>query len=57
MMRRVKGAIMAGILFTTFISWIPGHNASYLGEGSQVDGEGRVQKGSGLGEGAVPGMP
>jgi AGZA family xanthine/uracil permease-like MFS transporter len=38
MARKVKGAIMFGILFTTFISWIPGHQASYLGEGSQVPG-------------------
>jgi AGZA family xanthine/uracil permease-like MFS transporter len=28
----------AGILFTTFISWIPNHGASYLGEGSQIPG-------------------
>lgn len=39
MAKRVKGAIMIGILFTTFISWIPGHGASYLGAGSQVPGE------------------
>lgn len=38
MARKVKGAIMVGILFTTFISWIPGHQASYLGAGSQVPG-------------------
>jgi xanthine/uracil/vitamin C permease (AzgA family) len=28
MARRVNGAIMMGILFTTFISWIPMHSAS-----------------------------
>lgn len=37
--KRVKGAIMIGILFTTFISWIPGHQASYLGDSSPVPGE------------------
>jgi AGZA family xanthine/uracil permease-like MFS transporter len=36
MARRSKGAIMFGILFTTFISWIPGHQASYLGANSPV---------------------
>eukprot|EP00878_Enallax_costatus_P028682 GHUV01031005.1.p1 GENE.GHUV01031005.1~~GHUV01031005.1.p1 ORF type:complete len:100 (-),score=15.55 GHUV01031005.1:527-826(-) len=41
MARKVKGAIMMGILFTTFISWIPGHQASYLGAGSQVPGGAR----------------
>lgn len=38
MARKVKGAIMVGILFTTFLSWIPGHQATYLGEESQVPG-------------------
>ncbi|KIY95064.1 putative MFS transporter, AGZA family, xanthine/uracil permease, partial [Monoraphidium neglectum] len=38
--RRVKGAIMVGILWTTFIAWIPGHGASYLGDGSQIMGGG-----------------
>ncbi|WIA38688.1 hypothetical protein OEZ86_001993 [Tetradesmus obliquus] len=36
--RRVKGAIMYGILFTTFMSWIPGHAASFLGDNPQVPG-------------------
>jgi hypothetical protein len=31
----------AGILFTTFISWIPGHTASFLGDNPQVPGESR----------------
>ena len=30
MQRRVKGSIMAGILFVTVIAWIPGHRASYF---------------------------
>lgn len=38
MARRVNGAIMAGILFTTFISWIPNHRASYLGPGTDIPG-------------------
>lgn len=38
--RRVKGAIMAGILFVTFISWIPYHGATYFGEASQIKGAG-----------------
>ncbi|WIA36283.1 hypothetical protein OEZ86_007609 [Tetradesmus obliquus] len=38
MARRVKGAIMVGILFTTFISWIPNHGASFLGANSQIPG-------------------
>lgn len=38
MAKRVKGAIMFGILFTTFISWIPDHAASYLGPSSQIPG-------------------
>jgi AGZA family xanthine/uracil permease-like MFS transporter len=36
--RRVKGSIMIGILFVTFISWIPYHKATYFGEASQVKG-------------------
>lgn len=36
--RRVKGSIMIGILFVTFISWIPNHKATYFGEASQVKG-------------------
>jgi AGZA family xanthine/uracil permease-like MFS transporter len=35
----VRGAVMVGILFVTFISWIPDHKASYLGANSPVDGE------------------
>ncbi|KAI8469129.1 MAG: xanthine/uracil/vitamin C permease-like protein [Monoraphidium minutum] len=38
MARRVNGAIMMGILFTTFISWIPNHGASYLGPDTQIPG-------------------
>lgn len=37
--RRVKGSILIGILFVTFISWIPHHKATYFGEESQVPGE------------------
>lgn len=37
--RRVKGSIMVGILFVTFISWIPNHAATYFGEASQLKGE------------------
>jgi hypothetical protein len=33
----------AGILFTTFMSWIPGHTASFLGDNPQVPGEGLQQ--------------
>jgi AGZA family xanthine/uracil permease-like MFS transporter len=36
--RRVKGSIMIGILFVTFISWIPYHKATYFGEESQIKG-------------------
>ena len=32
----VQGSIIIGILFVTFISWIPGQGASYLG--SSADG-------------------
>jgi AGZA family xanthine/uracil permease-like MFS transporter len=38
MAKKVKGAIMLGIVFVTVVSWIPGHLASYLGEGSDIDG-------------------
>jgi xanthine/uracil/vitamin C permease (AzgA family) len=40
--RRVKGAIMMGILFVTFISWIPNHRATYFGEESDIKGECQV---------------
>jgi AGZA family xanthine/uracil permease-like MFS transporter len=36
--RRVKGSIMIGILFVTFVSWIPYHKATYFGEASQIKG-------------------
>lgn len=36
--RHVKGALFIGIAFVTVISWIPGHAASYLGEGSVIPG-------------------
>jgi hypothetical protein len=38
MARRVKGAIMLGIVFVTTISWIPGHGGSYLGPTSEIPG-------------------
>lgn len=38
MVKRIPGAIMVGILFTTFISWIPNTEASYLGASSQIPG-------------------
>lgn len=38
MARGFRGAIMIAILFVTFISWIPDHEASYLGASSQVPG-------------------
>ncbi len=34
----IKGATMIGVLWVTFISWIPGTGASYFGEDSQVPG-------------------
>ncbi|GAB4819465.1 hypothetical protein N2152v2_006511 [Parachlorella kessleri] len=34
----VKGGLVIGIFFVTIISWIPGHAASYLGEGSAYEG-------------------
>ncbi|KAL3161762.1 hypothetical protein ABBQ38_008857 [Trebouxia sp. C0009 RCD-2024] len=38
MQRQVKGAIIVGLLFVTFISWIPNHAASYLGGSSDITG-------------------
>ncbi|KAG2492665.1 hypothetical protein HYH03_009080 [Edaphochlamys debaryana] len=38
MARGFRGAIMTAILFVTFVSWIPGHSASYLGNTSQIPG-------------------
>lgn len=37
--RNIKGSIMIGILFVTFVSWIQGHGGSFLGAGSQIPGE------------------
>ena len=34
----IKGATMIGVLWVTFISWIPGTEVSYFGEDSQVPG-------------------
>lgn len=34
----IKGATMIGVLWVTFISWIPGTDVSYFGEDSQVPG-------------------
>jgi len=34
----VKGALFIGIAFVTIISWIPGHAASFLGDGSPIPG-------------------
>lgn len=36
MVKKVKGAIMVGIMFVSVIAWIPGHDASYLGSHSQA---------------------
>ncbi|MEW5314592.1 MAG: hypothetical protein WDW38_006075 [Sanguina aurantia] len=36
--RNIKGSIMIGILFVTFVSWIQGHGGSFLGAGSQIPG-------------------
>lgn len=36
--------VPAGILFTTFISWIPNHGASFLGANSQIPGEAGAQQ-------------
>lgn len=38
MARGFRGAIMIAILFVTFISWIPGHEATFLGKESQIPG-------------------
>lgn len=38
MSKRVKGSIMAGIVFATVVSWIPGHGASYLGPNAEIPG-------------------
>jgi len=38
MRQRVRGAFLVGILWATFISWIPGHAASYFGEDSPIPG-------------------
>ena len=35
----MQGSIITGVLFVTFISWIPGHGASYLGAGSTFPGQ------------------
>lgn len=39
MAKKVKGAVMVGIVLITAISWIPGHQGSYLGAGSSIPGE------------------
>lgn len=36
MAKGFRGAIIMAVLFVTFVSWIPGHGASYLGEASQI---------------------
>lgn len=46
--RRFKGAIMVGILFVTFISWIPYHGATYFGEASQIKGGSTAVEGYGF---------
>ncbi|GLI63103.1 hypothetical protein VaNZ11_006007 [Volvox africanus] len=38
MARGFRGAIVIAILFVTFISWIPGHEATFLGAESQIPG-------------------
>ncbi|KXZ52152.1 hypothetical protein GPECTOR_10g781 [Gonium pectorale] len=38
MARGFRGAIMTAILFVTFVSWIPDHDASFLGKSSQIPG-------------------
>ena len=35
----LQGAIIIGLLFVTFIAWIPNHAASYLGPQSDIAGE------------------
>eukprot|EP00197_Chlamydomonas_leiostraca_P014441 CAMPEP_0202858862 /NCGR_PEP_ID=MMETSP1391-20130828/1213_1 /ASSEMBLY_ACC=CAM_ASM_000867 /TAXON_ID=1034604 /ORGANISM="Chlamydomonas leiostraca, Strain SAG 11-49" /LENGTH=583 /DNA_ID=CAMNT_0049537827 /DNA_START=90 /DNA_END=1841 /DNA_ORIENTATION=+ len=36
--RDFRGAILIGIVFVTVVSWIPGHEATYLGTTSQIPG-------------------
>jgi AGZA family xanthine/uracil permease-like MFS transporter len=43
--RRVKGSIMWGIMFVTFISWLPNHKATYFGASSQIQGDWLVGQG------------
>lgn len=43
MTKKVKGAIMIGIMFVTIIAWIPGHDASYLGSHS-LDARNRLHE-------------
>ncbi|KAK9837377.1 hypothetical protein WJX84_003189 [Apatococcus fuscideae] len=38
MSRGFKGSVIVGILFVTFIAWIPGHAASWLGTKSELIG-------------------
>jgi hypothetical protein len=52
MSKRVKGSIMAGIVFATVVSWIPGHGASYLGPNTEIPGE-RTARQGGRGGGCV----
>jgi len=40
MRQRVRGAMLVGILWVTFISWIPGSAVSYLGDGASIPGGG-----------------
>ena len=43
--KNVRGALMVGILFVTFISWIPSHtnHAAYLGSSAGPGGEARLE--------------
>lgn len=54
--RKFRGAVVAGILFVTFISWIPGHSATYLGADSQIPG-GAVRPAGRVGSGRAGGAP
>lgn len=36
--KRVRASVIIGIALVTIVSWIPSHQASYLGEGSTVPG-------------------
>ena len=38
MRQRVRGAMLVGILWVTFISWIPGSAVSFLGSGASIPG-------------------